>query len=98
MGPLSSPLMAGLAVYFFFLMLAHFKLPQVQSRIMSDYKERQAELKSRVGKLKEWEQKLRKKGKKSSSKKKPSNTKAKKKTKAKKRTKVKKKTKAKRRR
>lgn len=69
MGTLGHQGIFVISVYFFLLILLHFRLPAFQSNIMEDYKERQAELKARKGKLKEWEAKLRKRKKISSSKK-----------------------------
>ena len=60
MGTLGHQGIFVISIYFFLLILAHFRLPAFQANIMADYKERQAELKARKGKLKEWEAKLRK--------------------------------------
>ena len=69
MGTLGHQGIFVIAVYFFLLILMHFRLPAFQANIMADYKARQSELKARKGKLKEWEAKLRKRKKISSSKK-----------------------------
>ena len=69
MGTLGHQGIFVISIYFFLLILAHFRLPAFQANLMADYKERQANLKARKGKLKEWEAKLRKRIKLSSSKK-----------------------------
>jgi len=69
MGTLGHQGIFVISIYFFLLIIAHFRLPAFQANIMADYKERQANLKARKGKLKEWEAKLRKRKKISSSKK-----------------------------
>lgn len=70
MGTLGHQGIFVISIYFFLLFLWHFNLPSVQAGIMADYKRSQAELKARKGKLKEWEAKLRKRKKVSSSKRK----------------------------
>ena len=69
MGTLGHQGIFVISIYFLLLILWHFRLPAFQADIMADYKERQDELKARKGKLKEWESKLRKRKKISSSKK-----------------------------
>ena len=60
MGTLGHQGIFVISIYFFLLILAHFRLPAFQANLMADYKASQAELKARKGKLKEWEAKLRK--------------------------------------
>lgn len=78
MGTLGHQGLFVICVYFFLLIIAHFRLPSIQASILADYKASQADLKARRGKLKEWESKLRKRKKTTSKKRKPSRKKTKK--------------------
>ena len=55
MGTLGHQGIFVISIYFFLLIIAHFRLPAFQANIMADYKSRQTESKARKGKLKEWE-------------------------------------------
>ena len=47
MGTLGHQGIFVISIYFFLLILAHFRLPAFQANLMADYKERQAEFKSK---------------------------------------------------
>ena len=52
MGTLGHQGIFVIAVYFFLLILMHFRLPAFQANIMADYKARQSELKASICNIK----------------------------------------------
>jgi hypothetical protein len=61
MGTLGHQGIFVIAIYFFLLIIAHYRLPSVQNSIKAEHKAKVLELKKRSGQLKKWEQALRKK-------------------------------------
>jgi hypothetical protein len=59
MGTLGHQGIFVIAIYFFLLIIAHYRLPSVQNKIKTEHKEKQNELKKRLGQLKKWESALR---------------------------------------
>ncbi|MEK9958981.1 MAG: hypothetical protein VW541_01040 [Pelagibacteraceae bacterium] len=60
MGTLGHQGIFVIAIYFFLLIIAHYRLPSIQNNILAEYKAAQKELAKRKGKLKMWEAKIRK--------------------------------------
>ena len=61
MGTLGHQGIFVIAIYFFLLIIAHYRLPSVQNNIKAEHKAKQNELKKRLVQLKKWEGDLRKK-------------------------------------
>jgi hypothetical protein len=59
MGTLGHQGIFVIAIYFFLLIIAHYRLPSVQNKIKAEHKAKQNELKKRLGQLKKWEGALR---------------------------------------
>ena len=55
MGTLGHQGIFVIAIYFFLLIIAHYRLPSVQNNIKAEHKAKQNELKKRLGQLKKWE-------------------------------------------